>query len=274
MVYYCRAWNGGEARSLREAFMTRKKLYLALMAAVCAALAAYFALAAIGIWREGSARRAEDPMASVYTPQAVAGKLARVSPLVIAGAGLLVAGLALGVKDDGADRPAKDALLERDLLARRVARPSADMLAQRRRQRGLAWLGRGLFALCMVPILLHLTDPAHFPEDDPEGMLRALLPVLVPWTAAGLGALAATSVLREKSALLEARAARERLKQERAEGAPALPVCADAPGRAALPRAVIIAVAVILIVAGALNGSARDVLYKAITICTECVGLG
>ncbi|MBR4502489.1 MAG: thioredoxin [Clostridia bacterium] len=29
-----------------------------------------------------------------------------------------------------------------------------------------------------------------------------------------------------------------------------------------------------MIIAGALNGSALDVLVKAITICTECVGLG
>ena len=33
-------------------------------------------------------------------------------------------------------------------------------------------------------------------------------------------------------------------------------------------------VAVALIIAGALNGGARDVLAKAISICTECVGLG
>ena len=32
--------------------------------------------------------------------------------------------------------------------------------------------------------------------------------------------------------------------------------------------------AVGFIVAGVFNGSARDVLYKAVNICTECVGLG
>ena len=50
-----------------------------------------------------------------------------------------------------------------------------------------------------------------------------------------------------------------------------------AGGRAkkrAIGQVVLIAVAVILIIAGIFNGSARDVLYKAITICTECVGLG
>ncbi|MBO5295059.1 MAG: thioredoxin [Clostridia bacterium] len=39
-------------------------------------------------------------------------------------------------------------------------------------------------------------------------------------------------------------------------------------------RLVILAVAVTLIVLGILNGGMRDVLGKAIKICTECIGLG
>lgn len=39
-------------------------------------------------------------------------------------------------------------------------------------------------------------------------------------------------------------------------------------------RAVLLIVAVCLIAAGVLNGSAKDVLGKAVNICTECIGLG
>ena len=39
-------------------------------------------------------------------------------------------------------------------------------------------------------------------------------------------------------------------------------------------RAALLIAAAVLTAAGILNGSARDVLVKAITICTECVGLG
>ena len=39
-------------------------------------------------------------------------------------------------------------------------------------------------------------------------------------------------------------------------------------------RAVVVIAAVLLIIAGILNGGALDVLVKAINICTECVGLG
>ncbi len=44
--------------------------------------------------------------------------------------------------------------------------------------------------------------------------------------------------------------------------------------RIALLRAALAAVALMLIIAGIYNGSMKDVLYKAINICTECVGLG
>ena len=39
-------------------------------------------------------------------------------------------------------------------------------------------------------------------------------------------------------------------------------------------QAAIVVTAVLLIAAGILNGSAGDVLVKAIHICTECIGLG
>ena len=39
-------------------------------------------------------------------------------------------------------------------------------------------------------------------------------------------------------------------------------------------RCVVLVAAIALIIVGIINGSARDTLYKAITICTECVGLG
>lgn len=39
-------------------------------------------------------------------------------------------------------------------------------------------------------------------------------------------------------------------------------------------RILLYAVALLLIVAGILNGGMRDVLIKAINICTECIGLG
>ena len=46
------------------------------------------------------------------------------------------------------------------------------------------------------------------------------------------------------------------------------------PHRQRILRLVLLAVALLFILLGALNGSMRDVLEKAVRICTECIGLG
>lgn len=254
--------------------MTKSKLYLLLQTVICIALVILLSTSAVGIWREGSARKAEHPMESIYTPEIAAEKFAPIAPLFFVGVGLMIVGLVLGAKDENAEKPVKDAELDRDLLAARIAEPSVSMTAERRTQKRLLLTGWALFAICMIPILVYLLNPGHFPEADMEGMFFALLRVLLPWTAVGLGVLMVTSTLREKSVLREIRAARECLKEEKAAGIEAEIKSADPPKKTAILQAVFIVAAVIFIIAGVLNGSARDVLYKAITICTECVGLG
>ena len=252
----------------------KSKLYLALQAVICIALVALLSLSAIGIYRDGTARKAEHPMESIYTPEEAAQNVALRAPLLFAGIGLMIAGLELGVKDENAGKPVKDAELNRDLLVSRVVQPSADMITEQRRQRRLLWIGWGLFALCMVPILVYLLNPAHFPEADLEGMFFSLLRAFLPWTATGLAALTVMSGLREKSVLRETQAAQTRLKEEKAAGFAPAPGSADPQKKTSLLQTAFIIVAVVLIIAGVFNGSALDVLRKAITICTECVGLG
>lgn len=213
-------------------------------------------------------------MESVYTPEIVAEKFAPIAPLFFAGIGLLIAGLVLGIKDESAEKPVKDAEINRDLAVARVAQPSDAMRKAQAAQKRLLWIGWGAFALCMVPIAVYLADPAHFPEADPEGMFYGLIRVFLPWTVVGLGALAVSALLREKSFLRETEAAQARMKEEKAQGIAPEPKAAGKPGKAGIIQAVIVVAAVVLIIAGMFNGSARDVLFKAITICTECVGLG
>ena len=168
-------------------------------------------------------------MESVYTPEEAAQKFAPIAPLLFAGIGLLIAGLVLDVKDEDVQKPVKDAALNRDLLVSRVVQPSADMIAERRKQERLLRIGWGLFTLCMVAVAVYLLNPAHFPEADPEEMFFSLMRVFLPWTAAGLGALAVTSILKEKSVLRETQAAQARLKEEKAAGFAAAPGSADPP---------------------------------------------
>lgn len=253
--------------------MKKSKVYLIVQTAVCIALVALLAAGAISIYREGTARKALNPLESVYTPEIVAQKFAPIAPLFIAALVLLVAGLVLGLKDENADKPVKDAELARDLVANRVVQPSGDMLREQATQKRLTWIGWGAFTLCMVPIAIYLTKPDHFPEEL-EDMFYALIRVFLPCAAVGLGALTVTTALREKSVLRETEAAKARLQEEKAQGVTGAPApVVQAKGQRGV-QAVVIVVAVALIIAGIFNGSARDVLIKAITICTECVGLG
>ena len=132
--------------------MTGKRIYLILQAALCALLVALLCASAADIFREGSARRAEDPVAHIYTPEIVAERFAPIAPLCFIFVGLTVAGLLLGAKDENADRPVRDAASARDLVVARVARPSEAMRRERTAQRRLTIIGRGAFALCMVPM--------------------------------------------------------------------------------------------------------------------------
>ena len=263
-----------EATIRRVVAMAKNKFYLLIQTVVCLALVLLLSLAAVDIFREGSARKAENPMESIYTPENVAEKFAPITPLFFVGVGLLIAGLALGAKDEDAEKPVKDAEINRDLAVARVAQPSGAMRRERAAQRRLLWIGWGAFALCMVPTAVYIANPAHFPEADPEGMFRGLIRVFLPWTAVGLGALAVTALMREKSFLRETETAQARMKEEKAQGIAPEGKAAVQPRNKGALRAILVVAAIALMIVGVLNGSARDVLYKAITICTECVGLG
>ena len=86
--------------------MNRNRVILILQAAVCVLLAVLLAAGAVCICLDGLARKAENPLENVYTPENTAGLITAAIPLLIIFFVLLAIGLALGVKDPGADRPA------------------------------------------------------------------------------------------------------------------------------------------------------------------------
>ena len=85
--------------------MSWKRIYLIILAVLLVALTALLSAAAIRIWQEGSARKAENPLAAVYTPENVAAELHRISPLMYTVIGLAAVGLLLGIRDEKSTRP-------------------------------------------------------------------------------------------------------------------------------------------------------------------------
>ena len=292
--------------------MTKNKIFLWIQTALCALIAVLLAVAAVRIFLDGSAYQAAGhPSEWIYTREKVTAALMPILPLFLLSFAMTVYSLVKDIKDEEADKPVQDVERARDLVCARVAQPSEEMAKERGLQKKLllgGWIG---FAVCMIPILLYITNGAHFALTDAEGLdhsIVSMIAYVVPWTVLGLACLIVTTVLQGKSMQREADAATALMKEaaaakaaEAAKAGAESAKTAEAPSadaesakapsasKAAAPlyntspetahrrviiRRVLLVAAVIFVVLGVQNGSMKDVLVKAIRICTECVGLG
>jgi hypothetical protein len=269
--------------------MSKTRLFLIVQALLCILVAAVLAVLTVRTFIEGSAwQAAGHPSDWIYTREKAGGALLAVLPLFCVSAAMTVIGVVKGIKDEEAEKPVQDAELARNLMCARVAEPSAEMLRERELQKKLLIAGVAGFGACMIPILLYVTNSTHFAQTDPEGLdqsLIALVRFTAPWALAGLACLTASTFLQGKSMQREFEAAQARIRTEKEAGIvkDLEAVQADARlyhtdpetvKRRVLTRRILMAAAILFIVIGIFNGSMKDVLVKAIKICTECVGLG
>jgi len=279
--------------------MAKNEIFLWIQTALCVLIAILLASSAVRIFIDGSAYQAAGhPSEWIYTREKAAAVLMPMLPLFLLSFAMTVYSLVKDIKDEEADKPVQDVERARDLVCARVAQPSEEMAKEQALQKKLllgGWIG---FAVCMLPILLYITNGAHFALTDAEGLdhsIVSMVAFVVPWTVIGLACLVVTTVLQGRSIQREADAATALMKEaaaaKAAEAAKAGAESAKAPSasKAAAPlyntspetarkrviiRRVLLVAAVIFVVLGVQNGSMKDVLVKAIRICTECVGLG
>lgn len=269
--------------------MTKRKIFLLVQSALCLLIAVLLASSAIRIYMEGSAYQAAGhPSEWIYSREKVAAALGPILPLILASAVMTVAGLVKDIRDEDADQPVQDVELAKKLLCARVAEPSEDMAKERAAQKKLQIAGWAGFAVCMVPVLTYITNAAHFAQADAEGLDRSILSMIafvVPCTVLGIACLIITTLLQEQSMQREQAAASARIKEEKEAGTKKDPEAVKAESalyrtapetakRRILMRRVLLFAAICFIVMGIFNGTMKDVLVKAIRICTECVGLG
>lgn len=153
------------------------------------------------------------------------------------------------------------------LMKRRVAElPEAARYEETLRRN--IWLATAaVLLLCAVMAGLFLLNGDNFVSWDLEVVMGEMLVHVAPWAAVALLAVYIALRACDKSCLREAEALR---------GLPAgkpAPL-QEKPFPASVLRADLYAAAIVFIVLGAMNGGLRDVLVKAINICTECIGLG
>lgn len=241
---------------------------LRIVAAATLLMALLLCWHCVDIYRQHVNRDAADALqVNMYRPDDVG---ARLQSMVIPAAAYAVLCAAAGVADAGQRvvRPGLTAANRLRLLrARREPDPSVSRLEGARRNRYRITCG-AVIILCAAIALRYLLDGANFTSWELETVMGQLLLNVAPWAAIALAA--------GYCGMLLCDASRER-EIAALKSLPAVPVRSAAirPARSLHPlRIALYAIAVLFIVLGVMNGGLRDVLVKAINICTECIGLG
>jgi len=154
-------------------------------------------------------------------------------------------------------------------LARsRVGSIPQEALAEGKRRCIITAVMMAVAVLCVAPAAVYLADGSNFVSWDTEKAVGSMLRNVLPWIAAAMCSAYVCLCLRDRSMQKET----EILKRSMAGSAP----CKAVNGKSAVnaARILLYLAAAALVVIGVLNGGARDVLIKAINICTECIGLG
>ena len=135
----------------------------------------------------------------------------------------------------------------------------------------------GICAVCAVMAARYLANPAHFTSRELEPVIGRMLWHIAPWIFVGFACAILCECVRGRSFRREIELAarspeRASFKNAQTDSGASREKRARLAKTAA--RAVAFALAVALLALGAANGGMRDVLVKAINICTECIGLG
>ena len=160
-----------------------------------------------------------------------------------------------------------------DWIEKQRRRPPSPMTAelspeQEETLRKKIRLGAGAAVLlCAVLSLVYLLNREHFASWDLEMVMGQLLVHTLPWIIAAFAAVIWAAFLCRRSMERE-------ISLLKGVSGNQSPETASKPSCLPYVRIALYAFALVLIVLGFNNGGMRDVLVKAINICTGCIGLG
>ena len=215
-----------------------------------------------------------------YTREAIGGKLRDMSVLLYLNLAAIVGGIVLNIAlplPRAKTKAIRDELVTMQKLAAKAGTPNEKQKKALEKLQRKRWLypvlTAGIFGGLMGRPAFYLLDRGNFPAADPTAEIMAAALIVLPPAVIGLVLCFICSLLVKKSILQET----EVYKQIIAGGNKVSPAPAsdtDKPVLLKTIRCVIFVAALVFIVVGIFNGSAIDVLTKAIKICTECIGLG
>lgn len=151
------------------------------------------------------------------------------------------------------------------------------MRAEERRRRMARGACAGICAGCAAMVARYLVNPANFTSRELEPVIGRMLWHIAPWIFVGFACAILCECVRGRSFRREIELAarspeRASFKNAQTDSGASREKRARLAKTAA--RAAMFALAVALLALGAANGGMRDVLVKAINICTECIDLG
>ncbi len=203
------------------------------------------------------------------------------APLIIT-AGLAIAGIIAralsGTEADGLTARTDSELLESFISRFDLSGLDGDAAATVQRERK----SRRLFeiityivsALIFAFVLVYCGFMAEFTVENLNSDVLAALAVSLPLCAVAVGIHIPRIYYAERSSARELEAIKSYVK----ENAPPRAAVSDReqkkPNYAVIGRYIIVGAAIALIILGITNGGMKDVLAKAVKICTECIGLG
>lgn len=218
-----------------------------------------------------------DPTGDPYNPDSISTHFQNIAILVYVTLGAIVGGVLLHLafpSERAKARPIRDEWVLMQKAARKAGNLTPELtqkIAQQRRLRILMMvLSVFGFAVLMVVCGLYLVLKATFTvEHATQDIMKASIVVLSP-AVLGLAIMHLCGSKIRKSVLWQT----EIYKAAAGGTVPVIKAAKDSRGIIMAVRCVIATAAVALIVLGIFNESAKDVLAKAVKICTECIGLG
>ncbi len=257
---------------------TRKRIHLiygCVLAALTAILGVALILSALGIYSSG-------PRA--YSYASIGAAFWRISALVFIVVGGVIGGIVLNLTiplENQRPKSVRDdvAVMEK-LKARAGAQPEAAKQVNLRRIYKI--VTAAISVVIMIPPAIYFLLPFFpgwkeklFTVDNLNGdIIRSVIIVMIPAVIC-LALCYVCSVLIRKSLQKEAAIYKKALA-ENPTRSPAAKTkkSSKTPTYVWILRGSIVAIGVIFVVVGILNGGMNDVFTKAVAICTECIGLG
>jgi len=260
-----------------------RQAYRVIMAVATIVVGALMIWQVIAIYKTGNAPEnlsAGVYIQPVYSREIVAEHFARIASAVY----LWLCGVAAGllgwlIQPEEAPRLKSAAGAEETLRKLRQRLPDAakadkDVMNAVRREEKLrrwAWMAAAaVCASCAAMSRTYLLKVEHFTSWELESVMGSMMLAVTPWVVLAFAAVCAAVEVRRICAEREI----PLVKKIMVKGKRPAPKQETRGGRIIVLRAVLYAAAIVLVVLGVLNGGMRDVLIKAINICTECIGLG